>query len=189
MTNDVPDLEKVSAVSASFLQLKAAATELNSVSDELGDAISAIEATLKELNLGISGWVKVHSYEDEDGNGDYYARELGYAKVSSKWGIALRIRQGNEYADDRERIEAWLFNDAPRWFRVEAVDRLPELLDGLTKEAYKAAEEIRSKIGHAKQVVAGIKETAAPRVLPESERAHLGRVQRAALESAPKKRK
>ena len=142
-------------VSDSFQQLKAAAAQLNAVSDELGKPISALDAALQRLNLGVVTWVEIAG--NFDGNtGDYWAREIGYAKLGSKWGIALRTRSGNAQDPDDEYGESWLFNDAPRALRVEAVDKLPEFLAELVKAANKTADEIKGKIGSAQQVVSAI---------------------------------
>jgi hypothetical protein len=129
MKEEVPLPEKISA---SFQQLAAAATELNAVSDELGKAIGTLDGVLQHLNLGVSTWVKVSAWTD-DNNGFYTNRDLGYAKEGSKWGICLRIRQGVFGCEDEEQYESWLFNDAPRALRVDAIDKLPDLLEQLIK--------------------------------------------------------
>lgn len=146
-------------VSVSFQQLKAAATQLNTVSDELGHSISELDAALKRLNLGISAWVTIAgSLASTSPDGYFWAQQLGYAKVGSKWGIALRTVQGNEFADPDENPspEEWLFNDAPRALRVKAVQELPELLEELTREARATADKITEKIGQAEELVAAI---------------------------------
>ena len=135
--------------------LEAAATLLNAVSDELGESIATLDLALKRLNLGISTWVPMAGRDDE-GTGWFSWRELGYAKIGSKWGISLRTRSGFYDADDSGSYEEWLFNDAPRALRIEAVDKLPELLEGLTKAASTTTTKIKDKIGRAEQVVAAI---------------------------------
>jgi hypothetical protein len=75
-------------VSTSYKQLTAAANELNAVSDELGKFVGALDAALKKLNLGLTTWLRLESRED--GSGNYTKRDLGYAKVGGRWGIALR---------------------------------------------------------------------------------------------------
>lgn len=142
-------------VSASFQRLSAAATQLNAVSDELGKSITALDLALKKLNLGISAWVQISRQTDPQ-DGSFSAHFLGYAKIGSKWGIALSITEGNEFTGDFVRDEEWLFNDAPRALRVEAVEKLPELLEGLITEANTTAERIKDKIGHAQQVAQAI---------------------------------
>ena len=71
-------------------KLQACAARLHEASDELGRAIADCDAALKKLNLGVTGWVNVVQEENET-NGDYWERGLGYAKVGGKWGIALSV--------------------------------------------------------------------------------------------------
>src|SRR5713226_8723785 len=88
-----PDLSK------SFQRLSDSAARLNKASDELSKAIAPVEAVLKKLNLGISKW---YAFDDfgPDETGDYFSREIGYAKVGGKWCLALGERSGNSNAPD-----------------------------------------------------------------------------------------
>jgi hypothetical protein len=171
VSEEIPD-----NVSSSFQQLKAVAAELNAVSGELGKTITTLDAALQLLNLGISTWVRITGAINEE-NGDFWAREIGYAKVGPRWGISLRTREGNA-RDHDEVIEKWLFSDAPRPLRIEAVDMLPALLEGLIKEATSTVEKIKGQIGYAQQVVAAIGGPPAP---PKLQSAPTAREQAAAL--------
>src|SRR5262245_28599504 len=118
-------------IAVSFKQLTVTASDLNSASDELSEVVSLINQALKELNLGIAGWAVV----GRGGGGDqdplyYWRRELGYAKIGSEWGIALRETFGHEDRED-EDSNVWLFCDAPRWMRIEVVSKIPDLLEHL----------------------------------------------------------
>jgi hypothetical protein len=140
-------------VQASYLQLSAVASDLNAVSDQLGKSIAEVDDSLKKLNLGVSVWVTI------DGNEDapyYWNEDLGYSKIDGKWGIALRTVKGN-YAEDEERVEAWLFNDAPRPLRLSAISKLPELLKRLSEEAVETTKKIKSSLKEAQQVVVALK--------------------------------
>ena len=156
MTEETPIPDKVAE---SFRQLKAVAGELNTVSGELGKPIAALDEALKRLNLGVSAWVKIRGGDSEDGE-NYWLLELGYAKVASSWGIAVRERRGC-YTDETERGESWLFDNAPRHFRIEAVDLLPDLLAKLTTDASETTKRLKEKIGKAQQIAAAVGE---PRV-------------------------
>lgn len=140
-------------ISASFKELADSAARLNSVSDELANAIRPIDAALKGLNLGVSAW---HAYvSSEDPNGEFWSRRIGYARVGRKWGLALSTVSGNynhEVADQEE----WLFNDAPRWMRIEAVDHLPDLLEILVTKANKTAASLQKKAEHARELADSI---------------------------------
>jgi hypothetical protein len=156
-TNDEP---LPHSISASFKRLSASAAQLNEASDELGQSVEALDASLKPLGIGVPAWVPVVEGGDPHGSGYFWRHELGYAKVGSKWGIAVRSLEGN-VNDDEHDIEEWLFADAPRALRIQAVDHLPRLLDKLCEAADKATEKIKSKIGRVQTVVAAV-EAAAP---------------------------
>ena len=138
-------------ISASYKELTAAASELNAVSDELGKFVTALDGALRRLNLGIATWLRLESRED--GLGNYTKRDLGYAKVGSKWGIALRTMAGNHNTPEESNVEEWLFNDAPRALRIESVEKLPDLFESLVKETAAATRQIRTKTQHV-QVLA-----------------------------------
>jgi hypothetical protein len=153
-------------VSNSYQHLSAAASELNSLSDELAKFVQALDAALKKLNLGIASWIRLEGRED--GSGNYSKRDLGYAKVGGRWGIALRAINGNHNTPDESSMEEWLFNDAPRALRIEAVEKLPDLFEHLGKEAEQATKQIKGKTERAKQLVSALGEMAPPATPPAS---------------------
>ena len=142
-------------VQSSYLQLSSVASELNTISDELGKSIAEIDAALKKLNLGITVWAKISDQNDEDLN--YFMEQIGYAKVDGKWGIALRTVAGNHQCPEREVTEQWLFSDGPRRLRLGAIEKLPELLKALSDEAVAATEKIKGKLAEAKEVAGAVK--------------------------------
>jgi hypothetical protein len=75
-------------VQASYLQLSAVASDLNSISDELGNSVAEIDAALKRLNLGIEVWVQItFSRDDEFG---YYCDEMPRLMVGGGLRSSLR---------------------------------------------------------------------------------------------------
>ena len=146
-------------ISSSYKQLTQAATELNAVSDELGKFVTALDSALRRLNLGIATWLRLESRED--GSGNYTKRDLGYAKIGSKWGIALRTMSGNHNDVEDSNVEECLFNDAPRALRIESVEKLPDLFESLVKEADAATKQIRTKTHHAQVLASALTEQAA----------------------------
>jgi hypothetical protein len=150
-------------VQAAYRSLSTSATNLNAASNELKVIITVLEDVLKKLNLGISTWVTITGSEDPDGT--YWSRDLGYARVKGWWGIALREASGN-YNWDAHNDETWLFNDAPRWLRVEGVGKIPELLEKLTKQADDTAEKIRKKTAEAEVIARAITAAAAENSMP-----------------------
>jgi hypothetical protein len=154
----IPPSERMAAA---YKKLSGAAANLNVVSDELGKSIAALDSSLKRLNLGVSTWVTLVGSEDPYGN--FWSRDVGYAKVNDKWGIALRTTSGNHNYEDFA-AEEWLFNDAPRHMRIEAVDELPSLLERLTTEADETAARIKEKTREAHELAAALNpKPAAPR--------------------------
>lgn len=141
-------------VSSSYRQLSLAASHLNLVSDELGKSIAVLDASLKKLNLGISTWSRLDRWEDALGN--YSTRYLGYAKVNNRWGIALRTVAGNNTQPEDASVEEWLFNDAPRALRIEAVEKLPDLFENLIKEADVAIRKLKAQSLSARQLAAAL---------------------------------
>ena len=127
---------------------------LNTVSDELGKSIGIVDAALKKLNLGVSVWVQID--KNKDGNdGEFNHHYLGYAKVDGRWGVALATSEGN-YGRMPSDDDHWLFNDAPRALRVEAVEHLPKLLTEMTKKASEVADGIRTQSEMARDIASAI---------------------------------
>jgi hypothetical protein len=145
-------------VTGSIQQLAVVATDLNKASDELGRAITAIDTVLQGLNLGIPTWVTIQGYSDPHEN--FWQRDVGYAKVSNRWGIALRTVEGNSNWPEDENCESWLFNDAPRWLRVEGVAKIPDLLEALIKNTEATTKKIRTKTAEANELAAVIAQAA-----------------------------
>src|SRR5438034_7677341 len=142
-------------VAASFQKLETSAAKLNKVSDQLGESIAALDAALKRLNLGVPAWTKIAGAFDPN-DSSYWSHDLGYAKVGGKWGVALRTVHGDAGDPESERVERWLFNDAPRAMRLAAIDYIPALFDELVKAAEVIAEQTQDKIGSVQRVVSAV---------------------------------
>ena len=152
-----PLLERVANY---YSQLSTVAADLNAVSDELGKSIAEIDAALKKLNLGITTWVTIRGDGGNPYDDSFRSRDIGYAKVSNKWGISLRTIDGQLSDPDRSETEEWLFNDAPRSLRLEAIDKIPELLEKLSKDAVRTTKDIRARLDEAQAVAEAVKSAA-----------------------------
>ena len=53
-----------------------------------------------------------------------------------------------------------MFNEAPRSLRVEAIDKIPDLLEKLIKEAEAIAKKVRAKVSQATELAEAIQQTA-----------------------------
>lgn len=138
-----PQVPSAGRVQTTYKQLSLAASTLNTASDDLVEAVSVFDAALKKLNLGISAWVLLSGNDEEDGQ--WWSRNIGYTKVGDKWGIALKTASGHYSWPERDSVEKWLFKDAPRWMRIEAVGKIPDLLEALLKEAEDTTKKIKAK--------------------------------------------
>lgn len=131
----------------SYRKLAATADVLSAKSDALSNVIGVIDSTLQGLNLGIIAWEKISGVNDEDA-GSYWSKDVGYAKIHGIWGLAIRETRGNHHGEDHE-VEEWLFSNAPRSLRIEALDKIPDLLDKLNASAEKTARKIEAKTQQA----------------------------------------
>ncbi len=147
----VPPKERVAS---SFKQLAAVSTDLNSAADELSETISKLDEALEGLKLGVSAWHQVAGNEDPQ-DGSYWSRDIGYARVRNKWGIAIRKTWGNHFYGDYDE-EEWLFADAPRWMCIESIGELPDLFEDLIKRTEETTGKIRAKTNEAKELAAAI---------------------------------
>lgn len=141
-------------IASSFKELSTVSNELNQAADEFGGTISTLDKALKSLNLGVSAWHKFAGNEDGE-SGYYWSRDIGYAQVGNKWGIALRKTHGNYHLDDYEE-EVWLFADAPRWMCIEGIGKLPDLFEDLIKRTKDTTDKIKKKTVEAKELAAAI---------------------------------
>jgi prefoldin subunit 5 len=159
--NDAGSL--VERVQSSYERLTAVASDLNSASDELGQSIAALDESLKSLNLGITRWHKFDGDENENG---FWAKYIGYARIGSKWGISLSSLSGP--ADDSLTTDdEWLFNDAPRQLRIEAVRHIPAMINTLVKAAEETVENIRANSTELRQLAKALAaKPKAPRTAP-----------------------
>ncbi len=155
-------------VSSAYKQLSTAAGELNSVSEELSKLVAALDAALTKLNLGITTWIRLDSRED--GSGNYTKRDLGYANVGGRWGIALRGMIGNHNTPGGSTMEEWLFSDAPRSLRIESVEKLPDLFENLIKEAEAATAQIRARTPQTQQLAHVLTEIARHQPMEKTDR-------------------
>ncbi len=136
-------LQKVERVQHAVHQLPAVAAALNSATDDLGDSVSKLDAILRKFSLGVPTWV---SFVTHQGDNSYYQEDIGYAKVNRKWGIAIRTIEG-EFGRPDDDVEQWPFNDAPRLLRVNAVEKIPELLEALLEKSAEMTKAITDKAG------------------------------------------
>lgn len=150
---------KIEKIQAHFKALSSTASSLNTASDELARAVAVLDEALKKLNVGLTAWATFRTRDDDD-FGLYDKDQIGYCKLNGKWGIALRRIWGNVDFDDHREDGPWLFNDAPRELRLNAVDGIPDLIEALGKEAFDTAKRVQEKTQQVREL-AGVIENLA----------------------------
>jgi hypothetical protein len=142
-------------LAAAYKQLAATADALAEASDQFHKPIRQVEALLQELNIGLDTWVSVSRQEDPE-YGSFLHREVGYIRRSDGWKLCFRETYGFDWAPEDSRT--WDFNDAPRSLRIEAFDKVPELLEKLNENARKTTKKLHEKTLEAKALTSILKQ-------------------------------
>ena len=150
---------------AKVKDLASLSRRLNEASDILSRQIAQVEAAINELKLGVWAWVTVSKYEaDSDftvgGKSDTVTKveSLGYGKHQGKWCL-LFATSYEEYPDPRLETVIPL-RDAPRMERIQAVEKLPELIQALEAKAKDMAQLATTRAGQVAEVAAALKAVA-----------------------------
>jgi len=162
------DDSPISRAQTSYQKLATVAANLNTASDQLGKIVAELEAALKSLNLGISSWVTFCEWGELP---EWYSSDVGYDKVDGKWGIAIRSCGGDvANPQDDWTSDVWLFNDAPRALRLQAIDKIPDLLEKLVKDAVAFTDQINDKLKQSRELSTAISAVAKGTVQPTREK-------------------
>ena len=138
--------------------LTVAAAEIAGASRELEAPIEEVERYLASLKIHVPAWVEVKCWETQH---EFWRRELGYDYVDQGWHIAVRETEGNHHDPEDTLARTWPFNKTPRKSRISAIDKLPELMQDIIKEAQKTARRLREKAAEANAFAAPLKATRA----------------------------
>jgi hypothetical protein len=141
---------KIEKIQTHFKALSSVAHSLNTASDQLTKVVSALDEPLKKLNVGLTVWLTFRRRDVEEW--EYDEDQIGYAKVNGKWGIALRRIWGDNRADHFGDEGPWSFNDAPRDMRIAGVDKIPEVIEALGKEAFETTKTIHQKTEEVREL-------------------------------------
>ncbi len=148
------DDSPVSRAQTSYQKLAAAASNLNTASDQLGKVVVDLDSALKRLNLGITSWVFFSGWQDDP---DWASDYIGYAKIGGKWGIAIRSLSSDFSSPDGCRTDGeWLFNDAPRDLRLMAIDKIPDLLEKLVEKVGEFTSNLNTKLKQSQELSTAI---------------------------------
>jgi hypothetical protein len=157
--SDLPITLPLSArINQSFKQLAGVAVALNEATEQFTAVTAPADELLKKLNLGVDCWVRYRTSEYDNGNKRHF--EIGYAKINGRWGMALRTLNDEPDEPEYTNIERWAFNEGPRGMRVDAIQKLPELLDELVKKAEKATRKLKDGTETAREVMGALEKAA-----------------------------
>lgn len=140
-----------SEIQQKLQRLASAAQTLNQLSDELTKHVADIEACVNKLNVGVTATVKVEQSTSEDGMYSTIWR-LAYEKTSKQWGFVLERLTEDLSNPETDTYESWPFKDAPREYRVRAVEKIPALLDALIEKSKQVESEVSGRVSYAKSL-------------------------------------
>lgn len=107
--------------------------------DALNERFQRAAAKLAELGLAVEAQVLVTEWSsDDDPVGGQW--DLAFVKRGDAWGLVLRSWS----SDDPEHCSDTPITSAPRWLRVMAATRLPDLLAKMRSETQREAEQVRA---------------------------------------------
>ena len=140
----------------SLKDLARLSTELNEASDALSEQIAQVESALNDLKLGVRAYVKIRSNTSQKPAGEVTeALYLGYAKCRGKWCLTL-VDSSDEFPDDDSEIP---LREAARGDRIDAVERLPDLVRKLEDETKRLVTEVRKKAAKVGQFAVALKKS------------------------------
>jgi hypothetical protein len=156
----------MSPISDKLQALAAAATKLNTATDDLNEMIERVEDDLQRAGVGVEIWLDAQlmesEWEEEDATAVTIGEmprefrqfwELGFARAPDKWRIAIRqmqaVRADRVAPYERQLRAPSPLASAPRQLRLEAVELLESLVEALTARA----EELLRTVEVARQRV------------------------------------
>ncbi|SRR5713101_6342931 len=145
-----------SAIESHLKQLTAAAKTLNELSDTLTTQVGQIETIVNALNLGVRASVQVETLSLSEDRMCRQWLQLGYGKSGNKWGFIVEELFRDLNNPDRDDYDGWPFKEAPREFRIKAVDKIPELLEALVKKSAEVASDITKRVEYAKDIASNL---------------------------------
>ena len=151
---------------ATLKHLASLSKSLNQASDDLSKQIDQVEAALNELKLGVWAWVEVSRLVDDetflvDGKPEQVTRlhHLGYGKRRGKWGLLFSVSY-EDYPDPE--FDAVMFlRDAQRMERIEAVEKIPDLIKALEKSAGDVTKRVTEQAAKVGDVAAALRKVGA----------------------------
>lgn len=135
------------SLSTSISKLRKSTARLNQITDQASDTVRELEEFLnRECSVGIHAFVKV---KDVD-NGDFtFSQWLEYRRVGQKYRIA--VVWGSDIDPEEESVKAW--SDCSRDEKLEAVAKLPDLIEVIAEKVNEKVESAQAAAGTAQAVL------------------------------------
>jgi hypothetical protein len=149
----IPAIPPAERINTSYKAIVSITPDLHAAARELSGTIDDLNKALGPLALGVTAWHQIASNEDENGN--YWSRSIGYTAVQHEWCIALKDASGNENYDHHTET-VWAFRDAPRWMAIESIAKLPELFETILERVQETIQKLRARTAQAKELLAAV---------------------------------
>lgn len=141
-------------IAAAFHTLTASAKRNKVVTDELSRHVSSVEQALARLNLCIGCWTLI-SESTIDGV-EHERLYVGFQEFHHKWRILIKSATESDYKPEEPDETKWVFDSAPQFLRLRAIDKLADLIDGLAKTTDSTTDRLKKKLDAARDVASGI---------------------------------
>lgn len=152
---------------SAYKRLVAVAETQKIAARQFSAPIAEIDRALQRLDLGLITWQKIAGGEDDYGG--YWSRDVGYARIKGDWGLAIRSVRGH-HGWEEDEVEQWLFGEAPSSMRIEALEKVPDLLEELIKNAEKTTKKLQEKTVEARELATALKVAVEELKPPKKER-------------------
>ena len=162
--------DSLARIQTSLRQLSSAASDLNTLSDQIGKVVARFDAELQKLNVGVPAWTRFRESTSQD-RMHYSSDQVGYDKINGKWGLAIKTLSGHELEDEYSTYQEWLFNDAPRALRLKAIDKLPDVFEHLLVEVANTTKAVDKKLKELQELATALEPLSPTAGKPSAERA------------------
>ena len=151
---------RAAKLQTSYQNLSSASKTLNAASDKFSEAANALDEALNKLSPGVTAWVTINGWADDDAPWQRTEERLGFAKIHGRWGLSLCRVTMDGNTGEEETADSWLFNDGPRNLRLKAIEHVPELVESLAREAERTAKTVSEGANVALQLAHAINQAA-----------------------------
>ena len=134
-------------------ELQKSAQQLNEASDSINEIISSIEKQIIDSKVGLERWVRLNATEPTevyDYNRNKFiqreATDVGFAKLEDGWALAVRTVTYETAEGEEDPVVNYgtpeRLSRAPRALRIDALEKMPDLIKSLTLAATSKLEAI-----------------------------------------------